>query len=76
MKGHLQTAGAEHYNKRDTTTGGTSLFILSMCMMNRRVERTQFCQSPTLTLKSSVFIPLRQTLTSECFYNDLIAANS
>ena len=41
--------------------------------MNRRGERTQPCHSSTLTLKDFVFMPLTQTQTSDCLYNDLIA---
>ena len=53
-----------------------SLFILSMCIMNKRGERAHPCRSPTLTLKSFIFMPLTRPQTCDCLYSDLIAANS
>ena len=53
-----------------------SLFILSMYIMNRKKERTQLCYSSTLTLKCFVFMSLTRTQTSDCLYNNLIAADS
>ena len=50
--------------------------ILAMYIMNRRGERTQPCRSPTLTLKGFVFMPLTRRQTSDCLYNNLIAANT
>ena len=44
--------------------------------MNRREKRRKnsVCRSPTITLKG--FMPLTRTQTFDCFYNNLIAANS
>ena len=74
MQGHLQTAATEHYTPQ-MCTGGI-VFVLSMYIMNRKGERAHPFHSPTLTLKGFVFMPLTQTLTFHCLYNDLIAANS
>ena len=77
MQDHLQRVDAEYYTpKCDTITGGTVSVYLSVYVMNRRGERTQPCRCPTLTLKGLLFMPLTRTQTSDCLYNNLIAANS
>ena len=75
MQGHLQTAGADTLHSPNVTPllEELSLSILSMCIMNRRGERTSLCSSSTLTLKGFVFMPLTRTQFSDCLYNNLIA---
>ena len=62
--------------KCGATTGGTVSVYLFYVYYEQKRRRTQPCLSLTLTLKGFVFMPLTRTESSDCLYNDLIAANT